>query len=77
MKYSIAQLVVMLTIARGKTQEVRTQSRLNRTRKLQGALAGDPVVQKFNATHNVSVPQPVPDSMAAINVFELFEAQVA
>lgn len=62
--------------ARLKRSE-HNQSRLNRTRKLQGALAGDPVVQKFNATHNVSVPQPVPDSMAAINVFELFEAQVA
>ena len=39
-------------------------------------LGGDPVLQRFNATHNVSVPQPVPDSMAAVNVFELFEAQL-
>ena len=38
-------------------------------------LGGDPVLQRFNATHNVSVPQPVPDSMAAVNVFELFDAQ--
>ena len=39
-------------------------------------LGGDPVLQRFNATHNVSVPQPVPESMAAVNVFELFEAQM-
>jgi len=48
---------------------------LERTRQLQNIFTGDAVVQKFNATHNVSVAQPLPASMSALNVFELFEAQ--
>ena len=34
------------------------------------------MLQKFNATHNVSVPQPLADSVDALNVFDLFDAQV-